>query len=78
MRISCCAVRANALRPARRTVTSHINEGPATYHEDSPLPPPMDGDIVAILGGGCCQANWHEHCLRTSPEVLSLEDRLPV
>lgn len=68
---------ADAPRTARYTVTSHINEGPDTYHEDYPLPPLLEGDIVAILGVGCyCQANWHEHCLRPFPKVLWFEDRL--
>ena len=38
----------------------------------------MAGDIVVILGGGCCQAYWHENYLRPSPEALSFQDRLPV
>jgi diaminopimelate decarboxylase len=68
---------ADAPRTARYTVTSHINEGPDTYHEDYPLPPLREGDIVAILGVGCyCQANWHEHCLRPFPEVVWFQDRL--
>ncbi len=37
---------ADAPRTARYTVTSHINEGPDTYHEDYPL---REGDVVAIL-----------------------------
>jgi diaminopimelate decarboxylase len=68
---------ADAPRTARYTVTSHISEGPDTYHEDCPMPPLEEDDIVAILGVGCyCQANWHEHCLRPFPDVVWLEDRL--
>ena len=68
---------ADAPRTARYTVTSHINEGPDTYHEDYPLPPLREGDIVAILGVGCyCQANWHEHCLRPPADVVWFDDRL--
>ncbi len=67
---------ADALRTARYTLSSHINEGPDIFAEDYALPPLEEGDVVALLGvGSYCQANWHPHCLRPAPGVVWCEER---
>ena len=56
------------------TVTGHINEAGDVFAEDYPMPPVVEGDMVAILNaGGYLQAMSSTHCLRPTGTALFLD-----
>jgi len=64
---------ADAPRTERVTVAGHINEAGDVFAEDYPMPPVVEGDIVAILNaGGYLQAMSSTHCLRPMAEAIYL------
>jgi diaminopimelate decarboxylase len=65
---------ANAARTEVVTVAGHINEAGDVFAEDYPLPPVVEGDIVAILNaGGYHEAMSSTHCLRPMAGGLYLD-----
>lgn len=68
-----CAA-ADAARTTRVTVAGHINEAGDVFAEDYPMPPVVEGDIVALLNaGGYHQAMSSTHCLRPMAEAVFLD-----
>ncbi len=62
-----------APRPARVTISGHINEAPDLFAEEYPFPPVAEGDIIAIPNvGSYCQAVVCEHCLRPPAKTIFL------
>jgi diaminopimelate decarboxylase len=65
---------ADAPRTVTVTVAGHINEAGDLFAEDYPMPPVVEGDIVALLNaGGYHQAMSSTHCLRPHAPALFLE-----
>jgi len=53
------------------TVAGHINEAGDVFAEDYPMPPVVEGDIVATLNaGGYLQAMSSTHCLRPMGQAI--------
>ena len=56
------------------TVAGHINEAGDVFAEDYPLPPVVEGDILALLNaGGYHQAMSSTHCLRPHAPAIFLD-----
>jgi diaminopimelate decarboxylase len=65
---------AGAERTEVVTVTGHINEAGDVFAEDYPMPPVVEGDMVALLNaGGYLQAMSSTHCLRPMGDALFLD-----
>jgi diaminopimelate decarboxylase len=65
---------ADAERTEHVTVAGHINEAGDVFAEDYPMPPVIEGDIVAILNaGGYLEAVSSTHCLRPMAEAVFLD-----
>lgn len=65
---------ADAPRTEVVTVAGHINEAGDVFAEDYPLPPVVEGDIVAILNaGGYHEAMSSTHCLRPMADAVYLD-----
>ncbi|MFC2967099.1 diaminopimelate decarboxylase [Acidimangrovimonas pyrenivorans] len=62
--------------PARRyTVVGNVNEALDKWAEDHPLPPPQDGDVIALINaGGYAAAMRSDHCLRGAVQEVLLVD----
>jgi diaminopimelate decarboxylase len=65
---------ADAARSEVVTMAGHINEASDVFAESYPMPPVVEGDIVALLNaGGYHQAMSSTHCLRPLAETIYLE-----
>jgi diaminopimelate decarboxylase len=65
---------ADAPRSEIVTVAGHINEAGDVFAEDYPMPPVVEGDMVAILNaGGYLQAMSSTHCLRPTGGSVFVE-----
>ena len=65
---------APAQRPMRATIAGHINEAGDVFAENYPLPPVVEGDVLALLNaGGYHQAMSSTHCLRPHAPALYLD-----
>ncbi|PTV94523.1 diaminopimelate decarboxylase [Rhodobacter aestuarii] len=61
--------------PSRFTVVGNVNEALDKWAEDHPMPPPEEGDVIALLNaGGYAAAMRSDHCLRGAARNLMLLD----
>lgn len=62
--------------PARRyTVVGNVNEALDKWAEDHPLPPPREGDVIALINAGGYAASMRsDHCLRGDVQSVVLLD----
>jgi diaminopimelate decarboxylase len=62
---------------AHVTVSGHINEGNDLFAQDHPMPPVVEGDVIAIPNVGSYNASMVSvHCLRPGAGAISFADRV--
>lgn len=59
----------------RFTVVGNVNEALDKWAEDHPMPPPADGDVIALINAGGYAASMRsDHCLRGAARSVLLLD----